>query len=122
MTGDSNSMAGGHASYVFLLDDAGGIHPLPHGLYVALAKGEATAPEFAGRHMRLADWYVRLDSGAPSEVLNETYAPMVFDDDGRPAHRVPPPAAPGHAAWRPTRAERARMWEVVFGAGPEDND
>lgn len=75
--------AGEHASYVFLLDALGGVHPLPHGLYVDLVRGEAAAPEFAGRTLRLADWYVRLASGAPVAVINESYAPIAFGPDGR---------------------------------------
>ena len=111
-------MDGAHASYVFLLDDAGGIHPLPHGLYVALARGEASASEFAGQRMRVADWYVRLADGVPADVVNETYLPIHFEGDGRPAPGGPPETA-GRGAWLPTQAERARMREIVFGRGPE---
>ena len=32
---------GSHASYIFLLDESSGVHPVPHALYVALARGEA---------------------------------------------------------------------------------
>lgn len=72
-----------HASYVFLLDDAGIVHPLPHALYVALVRGQAQAPQFAGRILRLAEWYVRLERGEPVQVVNETYGFLAFDEDGR---------------------------------------
>jgi hypothetical protein len=109
-----------HASFVFLLDADGSIHPLPHGLYVAMAKGEATAPEFAGRRMRVADWYVRLSDAKPVSVVNETYAPIAFDSNGRPTQVIQPSAErAGRNAWLPTRAERAQMRARLFGATPE---
>lgn len=99
----------GHASYVFLLDPEGGVHPLPHGLYVALARGTALAPTLAGGSFRLADWYVRLKGGAPDAVVNETYALLRIDHEGR-ARTEPAPADTG---W-PTAAERERMDAALF--------
>ena len=140
--GDNEGAA--HASYVFLLDDAQGVHAVPHGLYVALARGQATALPLAGQTLRLADWYVRLKNAAPHTVVNETYSLLHFDAQGRvdPAHTPStssapstpstsstPAAAPAHtspgpatenAAW-PTAAERERMRELLFGeAGSSD--
>jgi hypothetical protein len=106
--------AGEHASHVFLLDAEGGVHPLPHSLYVELARGAAAAPEFAGRAMRLADWYVRLAAGAPVAIINETYATVTFDPDGRMHLAKSPTEAP--TAWLPSRTERAAMRALVFGA------
>ena len=121
-TGDAGADAA-HASYVFLLDEASGVHAVPHALYVALARGQATALPLAGQTLRLADWYVRLKGGAPDTVVNETYSLVRFDADGRVdrAHgsttattAQTPAAAPENAAW-PTAAERERMRELLFG-------
>ena len=109
-----------HASYVFLLDEVSGVHPVPHALYVALARGEATAGALAGQTLRLADWYVRLKDGAPHTVVNETHTMMRFDAQGRvdPAHA--PSAAQTAAAalesdaW-PSAAERGQMMALLFG-------
>ena len=127
-SGDGGSEAGtAYASYVFLLDDDGGIHPLPHALYVALARGQASAPALAGRTLRLADWYVRLENGEPNSVANETYSLVRFDPEGRAdwagspvtlsahAHDSDVATVPEDAGW-PTVAERERMRELLFGA------
>ena len=109
-----------HASYVFLLDEGSGVHPVPHALYVALARGEATAEAMAGQNLRLADWYVRLKDGAPDTVVNETYGVVRFDSEGHvdpslgPIAAQTPAAALENAAW-PTSAERSRMRELLFG-------
>lgn len=116
-----------HASFVFLLDGAGGVHPLPHRLYVELAKGEATAPEFAGRLMRVSDWYVRLDEGTPIALVNETQGLMKFDAEGRVDWAATPSFHPhrdsealaSESASLPSPQERERMLELVFGARPE---
>ena len=124
-TADGCSDTGGedaaHASYVFLLDDDSGVHPVPHALYVALARGDARSEAMAGQTLRLADWYVRLMDGAPNTVVNETYSLVRFDARGQvdPAH-VPtaaqtPSTALESAVW-PSVAERGRMLELLFGA------
>jgi hypothetical protein len=100
---------GEHASYVFLLDEAGGVHAVPHALYVALARHEATAPMLAGQTLRLADWYVRLHGGEPKTVVNETYSVVQVDAQGR----VETVAAPADTGW-PTPAERQRMHALLF--------
>lgn len=111
-----------HASYAFLLDDTGGVHPLPHRVYVALVRGEAAVPQFAGRTLRLAEWYLRLHDDEPATVVNETYALLTIDRDGRadwaatPALHPPQPdaaAASGHPAL-PSAAERRRIQAVLF--------
>lgn len=56
-----------YASFVFLLDSSDEVHPVPHGLYVALARGDATIEAMAGRTLRVADWYVRLNGGRPKQ-------------------------------------------------------
>jgi hypothetical protein len=98
-----------HASYVFLLDDAGGVHAVPHALYVALTRHEAAAPRLAGQTLRVADWYVRLRDGGPDAVINETYGVVRLEADGK----VEWAAAPADAGW-PTAAERARMRALLF--------
>lgn len=111
-----------HASYAFLLDDAGGVHPLPHRVYVALVRGEAAAPQFAGRTLRLAEWYLRLHDDEPATVVNETYALLTIDRDGRADWAATPafdPDAPDAAAASgnpalPSAGERQRMRAVLF--------
>lgn len=100
---------GEHASYVFLLDDAGDVHAVPHALYVVLARREATAPLLAGQTLRLADWYVRLKDGEPEAVVNESYGVVRIDAQGQ----VESVAAPADAGW-PTMAERERMHALLF--------
>jgi hypothetical protein len=112
-----------HASYVFLLDQISGVHPVPHSLYVALARGEATLEAMAGQTLRLADWFVRLKCGAPDLVVNETYRLVCFDAQGRvdsahaPSAAQPSADSPENPAW-PTLAERERMQELLFGTTP----
>ncbi len=112
-----------HASYAFLLDEHGAVHPLPHRVYVALARGEAATPQFAGKTLRLAEWYVRLRADEPEAVVNETYALLSFDCDGRADWSATPsfhprragsPAAP-EAAALPDAEERERMRALLFG-------
>ena len=120
---DGSEADGGHASYVFLLDEGSGVHAVPHALYVALARGEASALALAGQTLRLADWYVRLKNGEPDTVVNETYSLVRFDAQGRvvwaktPAthpHRPDVATVPEDAGW-PTVAERERMQALLFG-------
>ncbi|MFN3566685.1 MAG: hypothetical protein ACK4V1_11960 [Burkholderiaceae bacterium] len=99
----------GHASYVFLLDETGGVHAAPHALYVALIRHEASAPMLAGQTLRVADWYVRLKGGEPDAVVNETYGVVRVDAHGR----VKWTAAPADAGW-PTAAERRQMLALLF--------
>lgn len=111
-----------HASYVFLLDEHGAVHPLPHRVYVALVRGEAAIPQFAGKTLRLAEWYVRLQADEPETVVNETYALLTIDGDGRAnwsatpsfhPHHPGSPEASGTAAL-PSAAERERMRALLF--------
>ena len=113
-----------HASYVFVLDPDGDVHPLAHSLYVALARGEATAPHWAGATLRLADWYVRLTQGEPEAVVNETYSLMRFEASGRVDWAATPSAHPHRpgvervaedAAW-PSASERESMTKLLFAA------
>ena len=123
-TGPAGADDAAHASYVFLLDPSSGVHPVPHALYVALARGEATLEAMAGKALRLADWFVRLKCGAPDIVVNETYSLVRFDAQGRvdPAHvpgaaQASAAAIEENAAW-PTTAERGGMRELLFGETP----
>lgn len=100
---------GEHASYVFLLDEGGAIHPLPHALYVALARQEAFAPSLAGQTLRLADWYVRLKDDEPETVVAETYGVYRIDAQGRGKFAK----VPDSAGW-PTVDERERMRTLLF--------
>ena len=124
-TGDGEAGAAvEHASYVFLLDEDSAVHAVPHALYVALARGEATLEAMAGKALRLADWFVRLQCGAPDTVVNETYSLLRFDAQGCVDRAHVPGAAQAsavateeNAAW-PTAAERDRMRELLFGKAP----
>ena len=113
-----------YASYVFMLDEDGEVHPLPHALYVALARGQASAETLAGQTLRLAHWYVRMKDGALDTVVNETYTQVRFDSQGRVDWATAPSAFPQHpdqmpapedASW-PSAAERERMQAMLFSA------
>ena len=65
------------------LDESGAVRPVPHALYVALVRGQASAETLAGQTLRLADWYVRMKNGVPDTVVNETYTQVRFDSQGR---------------------------------------
>lgn len=120
---DDSGADNDHASYVFLLDAAAGVHAIPHALYVALARAQATAPALAGQTLRLADWYVRLKDGEPDKVVNETYSLVRFDPQGRVDWAGTPaahPRRPGVAVvsddvgW-PSVAEHEHMRALLFG-------
>ena len=100
-----------HESRLFLLDE-NEVQPLAHDRYVALARGEATASEFADHRFILVDWYLRLDCGQPEAVVNETCSWLVFDAQGlldaRAAHAIDAEAAPTEAQW-------AQVRTLVFG-------
>ena len=100
---------GDHASYVFLLDESGSVQALPHALYLALVRHEASALLLAGQELRLADWYVRLKDGQPEAVINETYQLLRVDAQGR----FESAAAPADSDW-PTPVERKRMRAMLF--------
>ena len=101
-----------HESRVFLLDD-NEVQPLPHDRYVALARGEVAAAEFANRRFILVDWYLRLACGQPKAIVNETCSWLVFDAQGsldlHAAHAIDAVAAPTEAQWAQVRA-------LAFGA------
>jgi hypothetical protein len=116
-----------HTSYVFVLEDDDSVHPLPHEIYLSLARAQSTTPAWAGRTLRLADWYVRLKDGRPESVANESYSLVRFDEMGRIDWAASPHAGsnrpgvdivPEEAAW-PTPAQRQDMQALVFdGAEP----
>lgn len=115
---------GDFRSYVFLLE-AEGVQPLDHNLYVALARGEQSLPQFADRAMRLADWYVKLDGGRPVSVANEWYGWVRFDAAGHLLPRADPAASNNRTAEAerdnidtaalPGPAELEAMRRHVFG-------
>lgn len=101
-----------HETRLFLLTGEDAL-PIDHDRYVALAEGKATAPEFVGCRLRLADWYVRMEGAAPGEVVNETYGWLVFNAEGRldlrAAHAITDEVLPGEA-------EKVRIQALLFGA------
>ena len=105
-----------HESHLFLLDEKG-VQPLAQDRYVALARGEAAAAEFAGRRLILVDWYLRVVCGRPEAVVNETCSWLVFDAQGlldrRAAHAIDAEAAPTQGQW-------AQMGAIVFGGASSD--
>lgn len=115
-----------HASFVFLLDDLGQVHPLPHTLYVALGRDGAGSESLAGKRLRLADWYVRLKDGVPDRVVDEWYGWVRFNDRGcfDPSSDRPqrPPIASGSPAMDdsafPTIEERHQMESLLFAEAP----
>jgi hypothetical protein len=72
---------------------------------------KAISSEFAGRTLRLADWYVRMEDDRPQDVVNETYTWLVLDEFGR---------ADLHAARAietsplPTKEERDELQRRLF--------
>jgi len=102
-----------HATFVFLLDETGKVHPLPHGLYLALVRRVATAPEFSGKIVRIAEWYVRLKGNEPETVVNEHYGYLAFDAEGRLDWERSRPEA---REALPTREERALIEAALFAA------
>ncbi|MEO7854551.1 MAG: hypothetical protein ABIR94_20230 [Rubrivivax sp.] len=105
-----------HDSRLFMLVD-NEVQPLAHDRYVALARGEAAAAEFAGRRFILVDWYLRLACGQPEAIVNEICSWLVFDTNGlldpHAAHAIDAEAAPSEGQWAQVRA-------LVFGdtSGP----
>jgi hypothetical protein len=95
-----------HESRLFLLDQ-NEVQPLAHDRYVALARGEATAAEFAGHQFILVDWYLRLTGGQPEAIVNETCSWLVFDAQGaidpRAARAIDDAAVPTEAQWAQIR-------------------
>jgi hypothetical protein len=119
--------AAAHASYVFLLDRAGDVHPVPHALYAAVAKGEASVPMLAGQTLRVADWYVRLKDGAPERLVNESYSLLQLDAQGHIDLSHSPAAHPQQAgasalseddSW-PTAAQHQQMRHLLWGDAPD---
>jgi hypothetical protein len=100
-----------HKPYLFILIESQEVKPLAHQRFAALAHGELTAPELAGRAVRLADWFVRMDGLTTAEVVNETYQWLVFNDKGcmdlHAAHAIKDTALP-------SEAERIQMRSLVF--------
>jgi hypothetical protein len=96
-----------HESRVFLLDQSE-VHPLDHDRYVALARDEMVATEFAGQRFILVDWYLRMAGVQPDAVVNETCSWLVFDAQGaidpRSAHAIDIPAVPTEAQWSTIRS------------------
>jgi len=80
-----------HASFTFLLDETGAVEELPHPLYLALVRAEMATSKLAGKRFRLADWYVAMEDGHPSEVIRELYGWVAFDADGAYHPEVGPP-------------------------------
>jgi hypothetical protein len=72
-----------HQSYIFFLTDNGEIQAIPQSTYVAAMRGEITLHEYVGRRIRVADFYVLLQDGAPAEIENETYSFLYFDGAGQ---------------------------------------
>ena len=105
-----------HESRLFLLDESG-VYVVARDRYVALARGEAAAAEFASRRFILVDWYLRLSCGQPEAVVNETCSWLAFDTHGlldpHAAHLIDTPATPTEAQWEQVRA-------MVFGDSTPD--
>jgi hypothetical protein len=100
-------VAAQYQSRVFLLDGSE-VQPLAHERYVALARAEAVALEFAGRRFILVDWYLRMACGQVEAVVKETCSWLVFDAHGaidpHAAHAIDAAAVPTEAQWAMVRA------------------
>ena len=119
-------MAEEYASFVFLIDQGGGVRPMPHALYVALTRGEARRSELAGGLFRVADWHVRLRGGMPEALVREWYGWAGFRTDGTFDPKPNRPQAKGNTqqpdnidpSALPTHEERQRMMEMLFPPTP----
>ncbi|MEO7254527.1 MAG: hypothetical protein ABIZ64_09845, partial [Casimicrobium sp.] len=104
-------VAAQYESRVFLLD-GNEVHPLAHDRYVAHARAEAAAVEFAGRRFILVDWYLRMSCGQVETVVKETCSWLVFNAEGwldlQAAHAIDADPAPVAEQWAQVRA-------LVFG-------
>ncbi len=100
-----------HETRLFLLDGSV-VELLARERYVALARGEVAADEFAGRRFILVDWYVRMACGQPEAVVSETCSWLLFNAQGSldlsAAQEIEAVAAPTHSQWAQVRA-------LVFG-------
>ncbi len=96
-----------HESLVFLMDVNGCVRPIDHERYVALARGETSAPDLAGRRLILVDWYVRFFGGRPDSVVNESCSWVVFDSRGfmdvHGARSIAAAATPNELQWAQVR-------------------
>lgn len=96
-----------HESRLFLLDD-NEVKPLAQDSYLAFARGEAAATQFAGRRFILVNVYRRLACGQPAAIVNETCSWLVFDAQGlldlHAAHAIDAEASPTQYQWAQVRA------------------
>ncbi|MEO8728033.1 MAG: hypothetical protein ABI410_01565 [Rhodoferax sp.] len=102
----TSCMPAQYESRLFLVD-GNDVQPLDHDRYVALAREEAAAAEFAGRRFILVDWYLRLACGQPEAIVNETCSWLVFDSQGlldpHASHEIDADAAPNEDQWTQMR-------------------
>ena len=100
-----------YESRVFLLH-GNEVQPLAQDRYVALARAEEVALEFAGRRFILVDWYLRMACGQVEAVVKETCSWIVFNAEGRldlqAAHAIDIEPIPVAEQWAQVRA-------LVFG-------
>lgn len=123
-------------TYLFFLSDSGVVEPVARDDYVRLVRGEQRAPQYGGRTVRVADWYVKVSEGDPVEVENETYTFLAFDQAGRvvlhgardgeacawPRGREDMAgeeasrqgSLPGESHWLPTEGEREQIRGMIF--------
>ncbi len=110
-----------HASYTFLLDDTGRVEPLPHPLYLALISAQSAIATLAGKRFRLADWYVAMDAGRPTQVVREWYGWVTFDAHGnfQPESDSHHPTASGagnvDTTALPSPLEHDRITTLLYG-------
>jgi hypothetical protein len=99
-----------HKTCLFYLTDEG-VLPILHDCYIPLVEGKAIACEFFSKKFRLADWYVRIEKEVPTQVVNESYSWLVFDQHGRldlhAAHAI-------DESPLPTEEEREQIKKQLF--------
>lgn len=99
-----------HKTYLFYLTDEG-VLSIPHDFYITLVEGKAVACEYFSKQFRLADWYVRVEKEVPTQVVNESYSWLVFDQHGRldlhAAHAI-------EDSPLPTETEREQIKKLLF--------
>jgi hypothetical protein len=111
-------------SRIFFLTQTHDVLPIPHQCYVQLVRGETTLPQYAGKTMRVADWYVEEQgAGQPAMVVNETYSILVFDDSGKIdwSRCCPSGQSEGEGQiWSPLAQEKAQLQMLASEGGTDD--
>jgi hypothetical protein len=68
--------------FVFLCPSSNEVEPISHAHYLELVHRQKVLPEYTGRQIRLAIFYVAMENGQPVKAVNATYGLLDVDDEG----------------------------------------